>query len=178
MTLQDDLTGSAPGGGSQLRSPSEALLMMESLQKISAIEDEEELRASLTDLQSRASSQLRERWKDFQFLRERLESEPLSPKVSETEFALDVFSERGDAFEDIEELMDELNMPQDLRAEISATIQHTKSFYPAEESPFVEMKRNSRTQRKMWNNLLKNATMKQNNHRSLILPAWLRIMER
>ncbi|KAM6920010.1 uncharacterized protein PEZ65_012064 [Lycodopsis pacificus] len=138
VTLRDNLTGSALEDNNE----SEAMLMMESLQKISAIEDEQELRASLTDLQSRASSQLRERWKDFQNLRERLESEPLSPKFSDTEFALDVLSEGGDAFENIEELMDELNMPQDLRAEISSTIHQAKRFYPAEESTFVETERN------------------------------------
>ncbi|XP_034411260.1 oxygen-regulated protein 1 [Cyclopterus lumpus] len=138
MTLRDNLTGSAPGDDNQ----SEAMLMMESLQKMSAIEDEEELRASLTDLQSRASSRFRERWNDFQILRERLESEPLSPTFSETEFALDVVSEGGDAFENIEELMDELNMPHDLRAEISSTVQQAKHFYPVEESTFVETERN------------------------------------
>ncbi|XP_040911855.1 oxygen-regulated protein 1 [Toxotes jaculatrix] len=146
MTLRDSLTGSMLGEGSQSRSASEAMLMMESLQKISSIEDEEEQRASLTDLHSRASSQFRERWKDFQILRERLESEPLSPKVSETEFALDVVSEGGDVFEDqhlhIDELMEELNMPQDLRAEISSTIQQARGFYPVEESTFVETERN------------------------------------
>ncbi|XP_041805849.1 oxygen-regulated protein 1 [Chelmon rostratus] len=144
MTLRDVLTGSAAGDGNQSRSTSEAMLMMESLQKISAIDDEQEQRASLTDLQSRASSNLRERWKDFQILRERLESEPLSPKFSETEFALDVVSEGGDIFEDqhlvIDELMEELNMPQDLREQISSTIQ-AKGFYPAEESTFVETER-------------------------------------
>lgn len=138
MTLRDNLVGSALEENNQSKSPSEAMLMMESLQKLSAIEDEEELRASLTDLQSRASSRFRERWKDFQIMRERLESEPLSPKVSETEFALDVFSEGGDPFEDIDELMDELNMPEDLRAEITSTIQQARTFYPVEESTFVE----------------------------------------
>ncbi|XP_026229704.1 oxygen-regulated protein 1 [Anabas testudineus] len=146
MTLRDSLTGSAPGDVHQSRSTSEAMLMMESLQKISAIEDEDEQKASLTDLQSRASSRFRERWKDFQILRERLESEPLSPRVSETEFALDVVSESGDVFEDqhlgINELMDELNMPEDLRAEISSTIQHARTFYPVEESTLVETERN------------------------------------
>ncbi|XP_031721240.1 oxygen-regulated protein 1 [Anarrhichthys ocellatus] len=137
VTLRDNLTGSALEDDNE----SEAMLMMESLQKISAIEDEQELRASLTDLQSRASSQFRERWKDFQNLRERLESEPLSSKFSDTEFALDVLSEGGDAFENIEELMDELNMPQDLRAEISSTIHQAKCFYPVEESTFVETER-------------------------------------
>ncbi|XP_035526954.1 oxygen-regulated protein 1 [Morone saxatilis] len=144
MTLRDNLTGSPSGDGNQSGSPSEAMLMMESLQKISVIDDEEEQRSSLTDLQSRASSQFRERWKDFQILRERLESEPLSPKVSETEFALDVISEGGDVFEDqvIDELMEELNMPQDLREQISSTIQQAKSFYPVEESTFLETERN------------------------------------
>ncbi|KAK2822586.1 hypothetical protein Q5P01_022651 [Channa striata] len=146
MTLRDSLTGSALGDGPQSRSSSEAMLMMESLQKISVIEDEEEQRASLTDLQSRASSQFRERWKDFLMLRERLESEPLSPRVSETEFALDVVSEGGDVFEDpqmgLDELMEELNMPEDLRGEISSTIQQAKTFYPVEESTFVETERN------------------------------------
>ncbi|XP_037537733.1 oxygen-regulated protein 1 [Nematolebias whitei] len=141
-SLRDSLTGTTSGEGNQSRTTSEAMLMMESLKKISAIEDEDEQRASLTDLQSQASSQFRERWKDFILLRERLESEPLSPKVSETEFALDVTSEGGDLFEDqqlvIDELMEELNMPQDLREEIASTIQHTKSFYPAEDSTFVE----------------------------------------
>ncbi|CAG5896547.1 unnamed protein product [Menidia menidia] len=140
MTLRDNLKGS--GEGNQSASTSEAMLMMESIQKISTIEDEEDQRASLTDLQSRASSQLRERWNDFRILRERLESEPLSPRVSETEFALDVMSEGGDVFENqdlqLNELMDELNMPQDLREEITSTIQQVKSFYPVEESTYVE----------------------------------------
>ncbi|XP_028283274.1 oxygen-regulated protein 1 [Parambassis ranga] len=144
MTLRDSLKSPVLGESSQSGSTSEAMLMMESLQKMSAIEDAEEQRASLTDLQSRASSQFRERWKNFQILRERLESEPLSPKVSETEFALDVVSESGDVFEDqnmvIDELMEELNMPQELRAEITSTIQ--QAFYPVEESTFLETDRN------------------------------------
>ncbi|XP_028986469.1 oxygen-regulated protein 1 [Betta splendens] len=146
MTLRDSLMGSAQGDEHQSRSTSEAMLMMESLQKISALEDEEVQKASLTDLQSRASSQFRERWRDFMIFRERLESEPLSPRVSETEFALDVVSEGGDAFEDqnvrINALMDELNLPEDLRAEISSTIHHARSFYPVEESTFVETEKN------------------------------------
>ncbi|KAM6989151.1 uncharacterized protein LKV04_008872 [Tautogolabrus adspersus] len=146
MTLRDNLKESEEGVGDQSRSDPEAMLMMQSLQKISAIEDTEELRASLTDLQSRASSQLRARWKDFQILRERLESEPLSPRVSETEFALDVVSEGGDVFEEqhlgIDELMEEMNMPQELRAEICSTIQHSRFFYPVEESTFIETERN------------------------------------
>ncbi|KAK5919746.1 hypothetical protein CgunFtcFv8_023613 [Champsocephalus gunnari] len=140
MTQRDNQITSAPRDGNQ-PSTSEALLTLESLQRISATEDEGGQRASLTDLPSRTSSTFRERWKDFQIMRERLESEPISVKASEAEFALDLSSEGGDAFEDIEELMDELNMPQDLRAEISSTIHQTKCFYPVEESTFVENER-------------------------------------
>ncbi|KAK5889244.1 hypothetical protein CesoFtcFv8_015264 [Champsocephalus esox] len=140
MTQRDNQITSAPRDGNQ-PSTSEALLTLESLQRISATEDEGGQRASLTDLPSRTSSTFRERWKDFQIMRERLESEPISVKASEAEFALDLSSEGGDAFEDIEELMDELNMPQDLRAEISSTIHQTKCFYPVEESAFVENER-------------------------------------
>ncbi|KAM3866252.1 uncharacterized protein ACN63O_009930 [Diretmus argenteus] len=144
MTLRDTLTGSVARDSCGSRTASEAMLVMESLQKISTIEDEEEQRASLTDLQSRTSSQLKGHWRDFQVLRERLESEPLSPKFSEQEFALDVISEDGgDAFDDqhlhIDELMEELNMPRDLREAISSTLQQSKRFYPeVEESTCVE----------------------------------------
>ncbi|XP_056149774.1 oxygen-regulated protein 1 [Lampris incognitus] len=140
VTLRESLTGSVVENSYG----SEAMLVVESLQKISVIEDEEEQRASLTDLQNRTSSQLRERWQDFQVMRERLESEPLSPKFSEQEFALEVVSEGGDTFDDqhIDELMEELNIPQDLREEISSTFQQKKSFYPdVEESTFVEKER-------------------------------------
>ncbi|CAB1414141.1 unnamed protein product [Pleuronectes platessa] len=146
MTLRDDPAGSAPNVCDQSRSTSEAMLMMQSLMKISAIEDKEELSVSLTNLQSSTSSLFRERWKNFQILRERLESEPLSPKVSETEFALDLDSEGGDIFENehltLDELMEELNMPQDLRSEISSTIHQDRSFYAPEESTMVETERN------------------------------------
>ncbi|XP_069548025.1 retinitis pigmentosa 1-like 1 protein [Brachyistius frenatus] len=146
MTLRDSLKDEV-GEASQSRTTSEAMLMIESLQKISVIDDEEEQKASLSDLQDKATSQFRARWKDFQILRERLESEPLSPKFSETEFALDVVSEGGtDVFEEqqlgINDLMEELNMPQDLRAEITSTFQQVKSFYPLEESTIVETEKN------------------------------------
>ncbi|KAM6948648.1 oxygen-regulated protein 1 [Aplochiton taeniatus] len=128
VTLRDSFTGSEAGDcyEGESRDPPEALLVMESLQKISAIKDEEEQRASLTDLQGRTSSQLQERWRDFQARRERLESEPVSPKFSETEFALDVMSEGGDGPDDqqvvIEELMEELNLPPELREGLTSLV--------------------------------------------------------
>ncbi|KAM9323122.1 uncharacterized protein KZ484_021231 [Pholidichthys leucotaenia] len=145
MTLRDHLICSEEGDESDSRDGTEAMLMMESLQKISTMEDEEEQRASLTDLQNKASSHFRRHWRDFLIRRERLESEPLSPKVSETEFALDVMSEGCDDVEGqnlvIDELMEELRMPQDLRAEIASTINQTKTFYPEEDSLCIETDR-------------------------------------
>uniref|UniRef100_A0A8C5BTP8 Doublecortin domain-containing protein n=1 Tax=Gadus morhua TaxID=8049 RepID=A0A8C5BTP8_GADMO len=137
VTLRESLKGAVAGESHLPRSTSEAMLVMESLQKISTIDDELLQRSSLTDLHNSTSSDLRDRWRDFQVHRERLKSEPLSPKVSEQEFALDV-SEPGDMF-DMTDIMDELNMPQDLREQISSTIRQTMSFYPEdEESTFIE----------------------------------------
>ncbi|XP_068614829.1 calponin homology domain-containing protein DDB_G0272472-like, partial [Brachionichthys hirsutus] len=133
MTLRDDLTGN------KSRSTSEAMRIVEALQKISAIKDMKEQSASLADLQNTASSHFKERWMDFQILRQRLENEPIPSKFSETEIAQDVVSE--DIFEDhltvIDELMEELNMPQDLKTEILSTIRDAKCFYRADKSTFL-----------------------------------------
>ncbi|KAK0141872.1 Oxygen-regulated protein 1 [Merluccius polli] len=142
MTLRETLKGAVAGESHGSRSTSEAMLVMESLQKISTIEDDVLQRSSLTDLQNRTSSELKDSWRDFQVLRQRLISEPPSPKFSEQEFALDVVSEAGEIFADqsfgIKDLMEELNMPQDLREEISSTFEQIKSFYPeVEQSTFL-----------------------------------------
>ncbi|XP_066536372.1 oxygen-regulated protein 1 [Hoplias malabaricus] len=127
MTLKDGFSSS--GNEALVRdsgSYPEALQVMQSLEKIASIEDEEELKASLTSLQSSASSELKKSWKNFQ---ERLDAErspPLSPRQSEQEFALEVFSEGEDQEKDhnigIRELMDELNVSEDLRREISSLV--------------------------------------------------------
>nr|XP_043891967.1 oxygen-regulated protein 1 [Solea senegalensis] len=139
MILRDNLKESVLEDGNQSRSSSEATLMTQSLLKISAIEDKEQQNSCLIELQSRASSHFTKCWKDFQILRERLE-------VSESKFALDIVSDEGAIFEDqhrsIDELMEELNMPKDLRAEMYSTIQEAKSFYLVQESTLVETERN------------------------------------
>ncbi|XP_067109035.1 oxygen-regulated protein 1 [Osmerus mordax] len=135
-TLRESLKGDSYAGDS--RSGSEAMLVMESLQKISAIGDEEELRASLSELQSRTSSQLRQSWKDFQERRDMLESQPLSPKFSEQEFALDVASEVGEDHSshmfEMEQLMEELDMPQELREQLSTLVGAGPKMYPQYET--------------------------------------------
>lgn len=126
IILQDCITGSQSWGAS------EATMMMESLQKVSAAEDEEEQRVGLEDLRNKASFQLKKSWKDFMNLSDKTETE--------TEIMVSV---KGiDVFEDqcliIDELMGELNISQDLREVISSTVRLAPSFYPVEESPSLE----------------------------------------
>ncbi|KAI4899093.1 hypothetical protein NFI96_027799 [Prochilodus magdalenae] len=127
MTLKDDVN-SASNKDPVANSGSypEALQVMQSLEKLASIEDEEELKASLTSLRSSTSSQLKKSWRDFQERNDMEGSPPLSPRQSEQEFALEVDSEGEDQDKDhdfgIKELMDELNMPEDLRREISSLV--------------------------------------------------------
>ncbi|TWW73613.1 Oxygen-regulated protein 1 [Takifugu flavidus] len=126
IILQDCITGGQSWGAS------EATMMMESLQKVSAAEDEEKQRVGLEDLRNKASFQLKKSWKDFMNLSDKTETE--------TEITLSV---KGvDVFEDqcliIDELMGELNISQDLREVISSTVRLAPSFYPVEESTSLE----------------------------------------
>ncbi|XP_070293257.1 oxygen-regulated protein 1-like [Salvelinus sp. IW2-2015] len=148
-TLKDTLSsalGKGGGGGEfcggNSNSGSEALLVMQSLQKISTMEDEEQQRASLASLQSRTSDQLKDSWRDFQEMSSEMgdrESPPLSPSTNQ-EFALDVVSEAGDENGerlDIEELMEELNMPQELRDEVSSLVEGERTVQYAMRSPML-----------------------------------------
>ncbi|XP_055007670.1 oxygen-regulated protein 1 [Boleophthalmus pectinirostris] len=144
MTLRDSLTGFAPSHGSSPRISSEAMLMMESLQKISTIDNEKKQRASLSDLQNKASSHLKEQWQHYQMKRGRSESELASSKVSEIEMdvACKNMNELIDEQLGIHEIMDELNVPADIRAEISTAIQQAICFCPVSESSVAEIEQN------------------------------------
>ncbi|XP_017575140.1 oxygen-regulated protein 1 isoform X2 [Pygocentrus nattereri] len=127
MTLKDGVSSTsnedpAVNSGSY----PEALQVMQSLEKLASVEDEEELKASLASLQRSASPQLNKSWRDFQERNDVELSPPLSPRQSEQEFALEVDSEGEDQVKEhhfgIKELMDELNMSEDLRREISSLV--------------------------------------------------------
>ncbi|XP_052320258.1 oxygen-regulated protein 1-like [Oncorhynchus keta] len=147
-TLKDTLSSAlGKGGGGEFcrgnsNSGSEALLVMQSLQKISTMEDEEQQRASLASLQSQTSDQLKDSWRDFQERSSEMgdrESPPLSPSTNQ-EFALDVESEAGDENGGrlgIEELMEELNMPQELRDEVSSLVEGERTVQYAMRSPML-----------------------------------------
>nr|XP_057933803.1 oxygen-regulated protein 1 [Doryrhamphus excisus] len=96
----------------------EVMLIVKSLQEISVIEDQNEQLARLTDLHSGASPQLMKCWTDFQTWREKMESESLVAKFPEAPHAV---GDRIDVL-GVNELMKEMNMPYNLRAEISSGI--------------------------------------------------------
>ncbi|XP_016126328.1 LOW QUALITY PROTEIN: oxygen-regulated protein 1-like [Sinocyclocheilus grahami] len=117
----------------------EALQVMQSLEKISSIKDEDELKASLTSLQSSTSSKLKQSWRDFQELNVFEESPPLSPRFSEQEFAVEVDLEGETEDQDkqcsfrIEQLLDELNLPEDLHREISSLVEGELQYFNQED---------------------------------------------
>uniref|UniRef100_A0A8C1X1N9 Uncharacterized protein n=1 Tax=Cyprinus carpio TaxID=7962 RepID=A0A8C1X1N9_CYPCA len=117
----------------------ESLQVMQSLEKISSIKDEDELKASLTSLQSSTSSKLKQSWRDFQEQNVFEESPPLSPRFSEQEFAVEVDLEGETEDQDkqcsfsIEQLLDELNMPEDLHREISSLVEGEIQYFNQED---------------------------------------------
>lgn len=133
MTLRDGIanharehSGSANNIDDNSGSNPEALRVMQSIQKIASIEDEEKLKTSLTSLHSSASAQLKKSWTDFQEKNNIKESRPVSPRQSEREFALEVNSEEGGEGKGhvfgIREVMDELNLCEDPRREITSLV--------------------------------------------------------
>ncbi|XP_048105524.1 oxygen-regulated protein 1 [Alosa alosa] len=115
----------------------EALKVIQSLEKLASTEDEEELRASLSDLRKSTSPTLQESWKDFREKYDIDDNPLLSPKNSEQEFILEVHSLASDqnkdqAF-DIEQLMEELSMSEELRQEISSLAEGEITYHDATE---------------------------------------------
>ncbi|KTG03468.1 hypothetical protein cypCar_00012827 [Cyprinus carpio] len=104
-----------------------------------SIKDEDELKASLTSLQSSTSSKLKQSWRDFQEQNVFEESPPLSPRFSEQEFAVEVDLEGETEDQDkqcsfsIEQLLDELNMPEDLHTEISSLVEGEIQYFNQED---------------------------------------------
>ncbi|XP_051990903.1 oxygen-regulated protein 1-like [Xyrauchen texanus] len=129
MTLRDDISilRKDESQASNSGSCSESLKVMQSLEKIANIQDEDELKASLTSLQSSTSFQLKESWREFQKKNATGESPPLSPIQPEQEFALEVDSGGDDEEKKpdfgIELLMEDINMSEDLHREISSLVE-------------------------------------------------------
>ncbi|XP_077414768.1 uncharacterized protein LOC144044311 isoform X2 [Vanacampus margaritifer] len=129
MALRDGLTGDSTDS----ENTSEAMLLLKFLQNISAIEDQDKQRASLTDLHSGTSPQFMKSWMDFQTWREELATASLIPKFQDTQDSVWI---QGAI---VDQLMKELNMPCDLWMEISSTLQQV----PEEDCTVVKPERNS-----------------------------------
>ncbi|XP_077393728.1 uncharacterized protein LOC144030932 [Festucalex cinctus] len=129
MALRDGLTGDS----NDSENTSEAMILLKFLQNISAIEDQEEQWASLTDLHGGASPQFLQSWMDFQTWREKPETGSLTPKFQDTRDSVWI---QGVI---VDQLMKELNIPYDLRMEISSALQQV----PEEDYTAVKPERNS-----------------------------------
>ncbi|TSK82180.1 Oxygen-regulated protein 1 [Bagarius yarrelli] len=112
MTLRDE-TGVLTNSHNSDSNP-ETLQVINFIQKLSRIKDEEELKASLVSLHNSLSAKLKKNWRDFQEKTHIKENPPMSPKMLEQDFALEINSEKGkqnkgDPFY-FKEVMKELNL--------------------------------------------------------------------
>lgn len=118
MTLKDGVTDHY---SDELRanavSGTEALTMIDSLREIAAIEDSHQLNGRLLTLQQSASKQLMESWKSFQEFNNKSKSCSSTPD-SEQEFGAKD-PERG-SDDIINEIMDNLDMPEELKVELAS----------------------------------------------------------
>lgn len=115
----------------------EALKMIDSLREIASIEDSHKLKVSLSNLQQSASKQLLQSWKGFQELGEKCKSRSSTPNDSEQE----VMTEASYIDENvIDEIVDNLGMPEKLKEELASLSVGVKSDSNDEEK--IEQKDN------------------------------------
>ncbi|GAA6106221.1 uncharacterized protein LOC113657563 [Tachysurus ichikawai] len=116
MTLRDGLDNLNTLQEENSLSCSEALLMLQSLKEMAAIEDAEQLRANLNDLQKSTSDQLLQSWKCFQHLSNMCMSSSVTPECTQGG-SYDASSSEEEA---IQGLMEELGVPDIVREELAA----------------------------------------------------------
>lgn len=126
MTLRDGLENlNALRQDENSLSCSEALIMLQSLKEIAAIEDESQLRANLDALQKSASNQLLQSWKGFQQLSNMSMSSSVTPECNR----IGSYSVSCSEEEAIQGLMEELGVPDRVREELAALhTQERESF--------------------------------------------------
>ncbi|KAM4605941.1 uncharacterized protein ACJ7VT_016210 [Polymixia lowei] len=100
----------------------EALKMIDSLREIASIEDSDTLKTSLSDLQKSASKQLLQSWKGFQELSDKCKSRSPTPNYSDQELMFEASCVEACGTEEnvIDELMNELDVPEMLKEELAA----------------------------------------------------------
>ncbi|KAE8279759.1 hypothetical protein D5F01_LYC21888 [Larimichthys crocea] len=105
----------------------EALKMIDSLREIASIEDSHKLKVSLSNLQQSASKQLLQSWKGFQELGEKCKSRSTTPNDSEHELATEASPDCGIAENVIDEFIDNLDIPEELKEELASLSGSVKS---------------------------------------------------
>nr|XP_046212089.1 uncharacterized protein LOC124039773 [Oncorhynchus gorbuscha] len=125
ITLKESFTNwNIPELNANSVSCAEALKMIESLREIANIEDAEELKASLSDLQKSTSSQLLQSWKGFQELNDKVRSRSSAPNSSEHDLLFEThpvedYNIKEKAL-DIDELINELDVPEKVKEALAA----------------------------------------------------------
>lgn len=138
MTLKECITNlSVDELNANNVSCAEALKMIDSLREIASIEDSQKLKGSLSDLQQSASKQLLQSWKGFQELGDKRKSRSSTPNYSE----VDLENDCGIAENVINELMDNLDIPEKLKEELASLTVGANSESEAEKK--MPLNRNS-----------------------------------
>nr|XP_029517290.1 uncharacterized protein LOC115130360 [Oncorhynchus nerka] len=125
ITLKESFTNwNLPELNANSVSCAEALKMIESLREIANIEDAEELKASLSDLQKSTSSQLLQSWKGFQELNDKVRSRSSALNSSEHDLLFETrpvedYNIKEKAL-DIDELINELDVPEKVKEALAA----------------------------------------------------------
>ncbi|KAL4001188.1 hypothetical protein ACER0C_006487 [Sarotherodon galilaeus] len=136
MTLQEGLTNLNRNElNANSVSCAEALKMIDSLREIAGIEDSHRLQMSLSNLQKTASKQLLQSWKGFQELSDRCKSRSSTPNGSEAELLTGENPKQERVAEEniIDEIMDNLDVPEKLKEELASL-----SLNPKSESDITE----------------------------------------
>ena len=119
MTLKEGITNlNTDELDANTVSCAEALKMIDSLREIASIEDSHKLKDSLSDLQRSASKQLLQSWKGFQELSEKCKSRSSTPSDSEQGIVIE--ASPGIDENVIDEIMDNLGIPEELKEELAS----------------------------------------------------------
>ncbi|XP_070409537.1 uncharacterized protein [Nothobranchius furzeri] len=130
MTLREGLTNlNVDELNANNLSCAEALKMIDSLREIANIEDSQGMKTSLSNLQQSTSKQLLQSWKGFQELGDRRKSRGSTPNASAVGLTLEDGTEQdcGIAEIVIDEIIDNLDIPEKLKEELASLSESTKS---------------------------------------------------
>lgn len=137
MTLKDGMTNlNMHELDANNVSCAEALKMIDSLREIATIEDSHKLKVSLSSLQRSASEQLMQSWRGFQEFSDKCKSRSSTPSDSQQELVSE--AEKNIEGIIIDEIMDNLDIPTQLKDELASLSASAKSDSDDEEMMITE----------------------------------------